>query len=142
WVGKGVGMGEEEEDALARACTADPEIEVPETEPFTICYTAGTTGKPKGVVISHRSRAITFYLTALEWGLGPGRMTLAVAPMYHGAGFAFAYAACVTGGTGAVMRSFDPELLLAVIRPNPPSSVFLCPAHIPMLRALCAEARP
>jgi long-chain acyl-CoA synthetase len=135
-----VAIGGDYEDALARARPADPEIEVPETEPFTICYTAGTTGKPKGVVISHRSRAITFYLTALEWGLGPGRMTLAVAPMYHGAGFAFAYAACVTGGTVAMMGSFDPELLLAMIEQNRPSSVFLVPAHIQMLRALGEEA--
>ena len=30
--------------------------------------------------------------TALEWGLGPGRSTIAVAPMYHGDGFSFAYA--------------------------------------------------
>src|SRR5262249_57483321 len=140
WVGKGVGMGEEEEDALARACTADPEIEVPETEPFTICYTAGTTGKPKGVVISHRSRAITFYLTALEWGLGPGRMTLAVAPMYHGAGFAFAYAACVTGGGGGGVGSFYPELLSAVVGEKPPGPGVLGPSHHQRRGALCVGA--
>jgi acyl-CoA synthetase (AMP-forming)/AMP-acid ligase II len=131
-----VGVGDGYEAFLEAARPADPGVEVPEAEPFTICYTAGTTGKPKGVVISHRSRAITFYLTALEWGLGPGRMTLAVAPMYHGAGFAFAYAACVTGGTVAMMRAYDPELLLDMVARHRPSSVFLVPAHIQMLRAL------
>jgi len=131
-----VGVGGDYEAVLAGARAADPEVAVPETDPFTICYTAGTTGRPKGVVISHRSRTITFYLTALEWGLGPGRMTLAVAPMYHGAGFAFAYAACVAGGTVAMMRAFDPELLLAMVERHRPSSMFLVPAHIQMLRAL------
>ena len=131
-----VAVGAGYEAFLEAARPADPAVEVPETDAFTICYTAGTTGKPKGVVISHRSRAITFYLTALEWGLGPGRMTLAVAPMYHGAGFAFAYAACVTGGTVAMMRAYDPELLLSLIERHRPSSVFLVPAHIQMLRAL------
>jgi long-chain acyl-CoA synthetase len=135
-IGRVLGVGGAYEQVLGRARAVDPRQEVPETDPFTVCYTAGTTGKPKGVVISHRSRAITFYLTALEWGLGPGRMTLAVAPMYHGAGFAFAYAACVTGGTLAMMRSFDPELLLAMIERYRPSSVFLVPAHIQMLRSL------
>ena len=131
-----VGVGGGYETFLEAARPADPAVEVPETDPFTVCYTAGTTGKPKGVVISHRSRAITFYLTALEWGLGPGRLTLGVAPMYHGAGFAFAYAACVTGGTVAMLRAYDPELLLDMVERHRPSSVFLVPAHIQMLRAL------
>src|SRR5262245_14685890 len=131
-----VAIGDDYEDVMAGARAADPEVELGATEPFTICYTSGTTGKPKGVFISHRSRAITFYLTALEWGLGPGRMTVGVAPMYLGAGFAFAYAACVTGGTVAMLRAYDPELLLNTVERHRPNSVFLVPAHIQMLRAL------
>ncbi len=131
-----LGLGNDYELVLDGARAVDPRIEVPETNAFTICYTAGTTGKPKGVVISHRSRSITFYLTALEWGLGPAKTTIAVAPMYHGAGFAFAYAACVTGGTLAMMPAFDSELLLRMIAQHRPSSIFLVPAHIQMLRAL------
>jgi acyl-CoA synthetase (AMP-forming)/AMP-acid ligase II len=133
-------LGSDYESVLDGARAVDPLIDVPETDAFTICYTAGTTGKPKGVVISHRSRSITFYLTALEWGLGPAKTTLAIAPMYHGAGFAFAYAACVTGGTVAMMRAFDPELLLQMISQHRPSSMFLVPAHIQMLRSLADGA--
>jgi long-chain acyl-CoA synthetase len=109
---------------------------VDETEPFTICYTAGTTGKPKGVMISHRSRSLTFYATALEWGLGPGRRTLAVAPMYHGAGFAFAYAAVFTGGSVSMLRAFDPEALLRMVASFRAHTVFLVPTHLQLLRSL------
>ena len=109
------------ETALGGAPSTDPCIRVAETDPFAIAYTSGTTGNPKGVVISHRSRTLTFYATALEWGLGPGRRTIAVAPMYHGAGFAFAYAAVHTGGTVSMLRTFSPDGLLATIERDRPA---------------------
>lgn len=129
-------VGSSYENALLTSVNADPRIPVAETEPFAIAYTSGTTGNPKGVVISHRSRTLTFYATALEWGLGPGRRTIAVAPMYHGAGFAFAYAAVHTGGTVSMLRSFNPEGLLAMIERDRPHSVFLVPTHAAIVRSL------
>lgn len=136
----GTSIGPAYEDALTAASANDPMVEVAETDPFCIAYTSGTTGKPKGVMISHRSRVLTFYATALEWGLGPARRTIAVAPMYHGAGFAFAYAALHTGGTVSMLRAFDPQALLAMIARDRPHSIFLVPAHAQILRGLGEDA--
>jgi long-chain acyl-CoA synthetase len=69
--------GRDYESAIDAANASDPWIDVAETEPFCLLYTSGTTGRPKGSLISHRSRVLTFYLGALEWGLGPGARTLA-----------------------------------------------------------------
>jgi acyl-CoA synthetase (AMP-forming)/AMP-acid ligase II len=132
----GTTIGSPYEDLLSRASSIDARMNIDEGKPFTIAYTAGTTGKSKGVLISHRSRSLTFYLSALDWGLGPMRRTIAVAPMYHGAGFAFAYAAVHTGGTVAMLRAFDPERLVDMIASFKPHSVFLVPAHIQGLRGL------
>src|SRR5688500_10728731 len=59
--------------------------------------------------------------------------------MYHGAGFAFAYAAVHVGGTASMLRSWDPEAFLAQLATDRPHSVFLVPAHAQMLRALGEE---
>lgn len=132
----GSGAGEDYEAALARSSAVDPRVEVDELSPFCIAYTSGTTGRPKGVLISHRSRCLTFTMSALDWGLGLGRRSIAVAPLYHGAGFAFGYSPVYTGGTVSMLRSWDPRALLEMVQRDRAQSVFLVPAHAQMLRAL------
>ncbi|MCD4524353.1 class I adenylate-forming enzyme family protein [Nocardioides sp. cx-173] len=132
----GTQLGPSYDAVLETSRAADPQVAVAELDPFCIAYTSGTTGRPKGVLISHRSRALTFYLSALEWGLGPGRRSAAVAPMYHGAGFAFGYAPVFAGGTVSMLRSWDPEEFLRLAERDRVQSTFLVPTHAQMLRAL------
>jgi long-chain acyl-CoA synthetase len=91
-------------------------------------------------MISHRSRVLTFYMAALEWGLGNGRASIAVAPMYHGAGFAFGYAPVFTGGTVVMLRKWDPAHLLQLVEAHRVQSAFLVPTHAQMLRGLGDDA--
>lgn len=137
---EGTALGERYEEALAAAPTRKAHWASAEDDPFGIFYSAGTTGKPKGIVVSHRARVLAAYCSGIEWGLGPGRRTVAVAPLYHGAGFSFGYAGVQLGGTLVMLRSFDPEHLLHLVETERPSTMFLVPTHAHMLRALGDEA--
>lgn len=129
-------FADEYETVLAHSSNRDPMIEVDEDDTYIIMFTSGTTGKPKGVQLSHRGRTLTCYSTALEYGLGPTRRTMAVAPMYHGAGFSFAYSSVVVGGEISVLRSWDPEEFLRLAEKHRTQTVFMVPTHAQTLRAL------
>lgn len=132
-------VGVDYETFLDESRAVDPGIDVAETDAFCITYTSGTTGLPKGVILTHRGRVLNAYASAIEWGLGPSRSTMAVAPLYHGAGFAFAYAGPQLGGTTTVLRSWDPDRFLNSMAKDRVSTVFLVPTHAQQIRRLVDE---
>ena len=77
---------------------------VDEDSAAAVCYTSGTTGRPKGVVYSHRS----VYLHALSTttvaalGIGPQDVVLGVVPMFHANGWGLAHA-CFLSGAGLAL---------------------------------------
>lgn len=108
-----------------------------ETEAFTLVYSSGTTGQPKGILISHRSRALTFHGMAMEYGCyGPDDYQLGIAPMAHGAGFAFIMATLYFGGTVEVLPKFDPALVVQRLASAPFTGVFMVPTHFQSIFAL------
>lgn len=130
-------VGEPYEAFLNSGSPIDPLIDVAETDTFCITYTSGTTGRPKGVMLTHRGRVLTVYCAAMEYGYGPGRHTIAVAPLYHGAGFAFSYGNLLLGGSVSVLRKWSPGSFLQMMAEDGCHTVFLVPTHAQQIRRVC-----
>ena len=103
---------------------------VEEWDTFTIPYTSGTTGKPKGVLVPHRSRVISLYSMAVEYGCySPDDRFLAIAPICHGAGMIFALAPIFFGGYAEIMDKFEPEEVIRKFRDEKITGFFGVPTH-------------
>jgi fatty-acyl-CoA synthase len=88
-------------------------------DPAWITYTSGTTGRPKGIVLSHRSIREVALNLLLEFGpVEPGELLVLPQPLSHGAGYWVL--PCLISGAGVyVMRKFDPdETCIVSERPN------------------------
>jgi fatty-acyl-CoA synthase len=70
-----------------------------EDDPIAMCYTSGTTGRPKGVVYSHRSTVIHTLMACLpdHWGLAAKDSVLPVTPMFHANCWGVPYGAVMLG---------------------------------------------
>jgi len=119
---------------IARASDAAPRTQIDETVPFALAYTSGTTGQPKGVLLPHRSRALTFLAMAGEYRcFGIDDHFLAMAPMCHGAGFVFACATLFFGGTTTLFGGGDPIAMLDRIGQGDITGVFVVPTQLARL---------
>lgn len=88
-------------------------------DPAWITYTSGTTGRPKGIVLSHRSIREVALNLLLEFGpVEPGELLVLPQPLSHGAGY-WVLPYLISGAGVYVMRKFDPDETCAVSqRPN------------------------
>ncbi|UCG71449.1 MAG: acyl--CoA ligase [Chromatiales bacterium] len=125
------------EDWLATAKPLATVPAVPEWSVFTIPYTSGTTGKPKGVLVPHRSRVLTLFGMAVEYGCySPDDRFLAIAPMCHGAGLIFSLAPVFFGGYAEIMDRFDPEAVMRALKDGDMTGFFGVPTHFHAMMSL------
>jgi len=119
------------EKLLAAASSDQSSIALEEWDVFSIPYTSGTTGNPKGVLLSHRSRVnhMLFTMAANYGCYTPEARPLATSPFHNGAGFINALAGPFFGGTTHILPKYEPELMLRALQERNITSMFMVPTH-------------
>ncbi|KGP71084.1 long-chain fatty acid--CoA ligase [Pontibacillus yanchengensis Y32] len=108
--------------------------EIEETDSLAMIYTGGTTGKPKGAVLTHQSIMWNALNTIVSWNLGRDDCTLTCLPMFHTGGLnALSVPVLMAGGKVALSSSFDAEQAVLDIDRYQCTIVLLVPTMYHML---------
>jgi fatty-acyl-CoA synthase len=83
---------------------------------FSINYTSGTTGRPKGVMYTHRGAYLNAIGEDLVSNFGPDSVYLWTLPMFHCNGWLWPYAVTAMGGTHVCLRRVEPGLVWELIQ--------------------------
>jgi fatty-acyl-CoA synthase len=108
--------------------------EMKEDDPCTIIYTGGTTGKPKGVVLTIGSIFWNSVNTILSWSLTMHDITLTYLPMFHTGGLnALSLPILHSGGTVVIARDFEVDKTIQLLNQEKCTIVLMVPTMYHML---------
>ena len=91
-------------------------VAVDETDLLSINYTSGTTGRPKGVMYSHRGAYLQALAMAFQAGLRADSVYLWTLPMFHCDGWCFTWGAPAAGATHLCLRRVDGGEIWRLVR--------------------------
>ncbi|MFI0448279.1 long-chain-fatty-acid--CoA ligase [Actinomadura sp. 6N118] len=112
----------------------DSTIETAST--FVQLYSSGTTGLPKGVMLSHDNFTSVLPLTNELWGITGDAVLMVAMPMYHVAGSALAVCVVFDGITGVIVREPDPVGIAKAIERDRVTHVFLVPVLLQFMQLM------
>jgi long-chain acyl-CoA synthetase len=118
------------ENLIKNSSDGEPDVKVEEGDIVVLGYTAGTTGRPKGVMTTHKNLVSSCFNTAVGMGIKPGMIYLNVPPMFHAGDAMAMFAFFFVGSTNITLSAFSPEAVMKTIEQQCVTHALLVPAMI------------
>ncbi len=135
-------LGPALEEQLMTLTHRPPDVSVDPEAGLFIAFTSGTSGLPKGAIISHRAALARLQLYIVQFGFKPGDTFMAWSPMFHMSSMELALSTLVLGGTVVISRGLDLRLMGDLLEAGPISNLVLFPGIIDEALAYMRERQP
>jgi len=137
WIGEGVSTGDGDayyEEMLERAPAGPPPpIDIDENDVAELFYTSGTTGRPRGVMLTHRNlylHALSFLVT---FRCAESDVQLHTISLFHVNGWGTPQAITAVGGTHVMLRRFDAGEVLRLVERERVTRFLAVPTMLAMI---------
>ena len=115
------------------ASGVDPALPQAGDDPLLLLYTSGTTGAPKGVILTHESHAYNGRIAAEAWDFTADSVNLVAMPLFHIGGIGYGMMALSQGGQTVLVQQPDPAAVMALIARHRVTHAFFVPTVIQRL---------
>ncbi|MFX0038525.1 MAG: AMP-binding protein [Promethearchaeota archaeon] len=131
------------EDIVELGENSYPSIKVNPNDTWVILYTSGTTGKPKGVIRSHRSYIAFFLINEAEFSFTPQDYGLILMPLSHVNSTFYSFVFTYLGAPVYIHieYKFDPEEILKIIDEEKITFTSMIPTHYNLILSLSEEIK-
>jgi fatty-acyl-CoA synthase len=117
----------EYEDLLQRASTTLPKVDLDENDPAEMCYTSGTTGGSKGMLLTHRMLYFNAINMAMAAQVDDHSTFLHSIPLFHVNGWGTPHFLTAAGGKHVMLKEFRPEDVCRAIEQERVTNIFMVP---------------
>ncbi len=125
------------ETFLRESPAQEPEVSLSEKDECQLMYTSGTTGKPKGVILTHENLLWNLFNTILGREEKEGEISMVIGPLYHTAALNNHFLIRVAmAGTSILVKHFDAEEVMEIIEKERVTVISGAPAAYHMMLSL------